>query len=54
MKSNSRLISGSACCHVVWNALLCVLLLENIGLKVCKCDSLLVFMGENLGVLCQM
>jgi len=54
MRNNSRLNTGSACCHVVWNTLFCVLLLENIVLKICKCDSLLVIMGLNLDVLRQM
>jgi len=54
MRNNSRLNTGSACCHSVQNTLFCVLLLENVVLKVCKCDSLLVIMGLNHGVLCQM
>jgi len=51
MRNNSRLNSSSACCHVVWNTLFCVRLLENVGLKVCKYDSLLVITGLNVGVL---
>jgi hypothetical protein len=54
MKNNSRVHSGSACCHVVWNILFGVMLLENVGLRVCECDSLYVFMGVNLGVLYEM
>jgi len=42
MTNSSRLNSGSACCHVVWNTLFCVVLLENVVFKVCKCDSFLV------------
>jgi len=51
MRNNSRLNSSSTCCHVVCNTLFCVRLLENVGLKVCKYDSLLVIMGLNVGVL---
>jgi len=32
MTNSSRLNSGSACCHVVWNTLFCALLLENVVL----------------------